>query len=523
MAQKVIEESKEGWAVLYYQHNVNATTKAVIGFKCGAKKDGKLKGVAHLLEHMLFNNNSTYDKEKVYNFFKYTDTKHNAYTSSDVIAVDFDCTNSNVEQVFNIMSRILLKKEFTQEELDRERQVVIHELHQRMAEDPQYKKLIGTEKTLSMITPQDLTDFANKYFVKENLVMSVVSSLEYETILALLEKNFISKTPSNPENKVIIKQQPTSLFNNLAYYEDVPKEKNFTVEYIFKGNQDKETNEIYNKFETFLFNDLLMQKFREKKPLTYTPEFFSTEDGSTKIKVFRIVTSPDRAIETINTLNTFLDDLITNGITDKQMFEFRMNLLAERERKSNIKTRRPNRMFNDYIYGEPVFISDFFKKVAELTKDDINYYIKKTYGLSKICFDFVGDMLVASNVTKIANELKALEKKIKYMPYTVPDEVCERMYLEESAKILSQPMGLPTTDEILKSFRLDEKMIASVSNGFRFQISDETIARLTATKDEWKNYKLEYKLTEEDLERFNLKNPNEEAEIDEEAEIEKIN
>ena len=288
MANKAVYESKEGWTILYYQQNVNATTKAVIGFKCGSKKDGKLKGIAHLLEHMLFNSNSTYDKEKVYNFLKYTDTKHNAYTSEDAIVLDFDCTNSNVEEVFNIMSQILLKKEFTQEELDRERQVVIHELHQRVAEDPIYKKLIGTEKTLNMITPQDLTDFANKYFVKENLVMSVVSSLDYEQILELLYKNFISKTPSKPENKVIINQKQSSLFNHLGYYQNFPGDKNFLIEYIFKGNQDKEQNEIYDRFESFMFNDLLMQRFRENNPLTYTPQFLSSQDEATKIKIFSI-------------------------------------------------------------------------------------------------------------------------------------------------------------------------------------------------------------------------------------------
>lgn len=502
MANKAVYESKEGWTVLYYQQNINTTTKAVIGFKCGAKKDGKQKGIAHLLEHMLFNSNSTYDKQKVYDYFKYTDTRHNAYTSDDVIAIDFDCTNSNVDQVFKIMSQILLKKEFTQEELDRERQVVIHELHQRVAEDPAYKKLIGTEATLNKITPQDLTDFAKKYFVKENLVMSVVSSLDYEQILELLYKNFVSKTPSNPKNKVIIKQRPSSLFNKLSFYENIPGEKNFVVEYVFKGNQNKELDEVYNRFESFMFNDLLMQKFREKNPLTYTPEFFSTQDQDTKIKVFRIVTSPNKAIETINTLNTFLDDLITNGISNKQMFEFKTNLLAERERKANIKTRKPNRMFTDYIYGEPVFISDFFKKVASLTREDINNYIKETYGASKICLEFVGDMLEASNLLKASDELLALEEKIRHIPYTVPDEVCEKMYTEEMEKILSQPIYLPTVNEILKSFRLDKKMISSVSNKLTLCIDEETMHRILEAKDKWKNYKFKYKLTKEDLDRL---------------------
>lgn len=503
MANKAVYESKEGWTILYYQQNVNATTKAVIGFKCGSKKDGKLKGIAHLLEHMLFNSNSTYDKEKVYNFLKYTDTKHNAYTSEDAIVLDFDCTNSNVAEVFNVMSQILLKKEFTQEELDRERQVVIHELHQRVAEDPIYKKLIGTEKTLNMITPQDLTDFANKYFVKENLVMSVVSSLDYEQILELLYKNFISKTPSKPENKVIINQKQSSLFNHLGYYQNFPGDKNFLIEYIFKGNQDKEQNEIYDRFESFMFNDLLMQRFRENNPLTYTPQFLSSQDEATKIKIFSIMTSPDKAIETIKTLNAFLDDLITNGISNKQMFEFKANLLAERERKASIKTRKPNRMFTDYIYGEPVFVSNFFKKVTSLTKEDINNYIKNTYGLSKMCIEFTGDLLEASNLLKASRELEKLEEKIKYMPYTVPDEVCEKIYQEELNKIATQPLYLPTVNQIMKSFRLDKKLICSNANKISFLMDEEAMERIAKSMDKWKNAKFKFALTKKSI--VNLK------------------
>ena len=508
MANKAIYESKEGWTILYYQQNVNATTKAVIGFKCGAKKDGKLKGIAHLLEHMLFNNNSTYNKEKVQKYFNYTDTKSNAFTTEDVIAVDFDCTNSNVEEVFNIMSQILLKKEFTQEELDRERQVVIHELHQRVAESQHYKKLIGTEETLYKITPQDLTDFANKYFVKENLVMSVVSSLDYEHILELLYKNLISKTPSNPENKVIVKKQPSDIFNSSKYYKDVPNEKNFVIEYLFKAPQDKEQNEIFGRFESFMFNYLLTQRFRENNPLTYTPKFSHIQDYFTRINLFQIVTSPEKAIETINTLNEFLDDLITNGISTKQMFEFKANLLAERERKANIKTRNPNDMFMDYIYGEPVFVNNFYKKVGSLTKEDINDYIKNTYGLAKMCVSFIGDMLQASNLIRNSDEVFALQDKIKHMPYTIPDEICAQIYEEELAKIMSQPLLLPSMHEILKSFRLDKKILYHNSNKITFVMDEEAVDRIITAQNKWKNAKFKFNLSKKTIDNLRKKSEN---------------
>lgn len=44
---------ENGATLIYYKHNVNNTTQFVVGFIGGSRRDGKIKGTAHFLEHML--------------------------------------------------------------------------------------------------------------------------------------------------------------------------------------------------------------------------------------------------------------------------------------------------------------------------------------------------------------------------------------------------------------------------------------------------------------------------------------
>ena len=75
--------------------------------------------------------------------------------------------------------------------------------------------LLGTKETLNSITTQDLLDYKDKYFVTDNMVVSVVSSLPFEYVKKVVEEEFINKIPSKPQNKVDFKTS-TSYFSMLV-------------------------------------------------------------------------------------------------------------------------------------------------------------------------------------------------------------------------------------------------------------------------------------------------------------------
>ena len=55
MAEKHIKVYPNGATLIYYRQNLNSTTDVTMGFVSGARRDGTKKGLAHALEHSLFN------------------------------------------------------------------------------------------------------------------------------------------------------------------------------------------------------------------------------------------------------------------------------------------------------------------------------------------------------------------------------------------------------------------------------------------------------------------------------------
>ena len=162
---------------------------------------------------------------------------------------------------------------------------------------------------------------------------------------------------------------------------------------------------MFSRFEDWYFNNfgLLYEKFVLKEPLVYTPEFFRRRIFSNSIKGFSILTSPANANRCVEVLCETINNLIENGVSDNDVALFKRAMLAERERKTDIKCYPSNKLFNDYLYGRKPFVKGFFNKLMALSKDDINKYIQKVYGKSKFTLVYSGDIQEAQGKPDVQN------------------------------------------------------------------------------------------------------------------------
>lgn len=454
MAEKHIKKYPNGATLIYYRQNVDSTTKVVAGFLCGASKDGKKHGLAHALEHSLFHGTPEYSKEALYEIFKETGTVQNAQTSYDYIATDFDCPNACVEQIFKINGDMLAKQTFDEKEWERERKVILQELWMSLDETGEKKNsILGTPKTLSTITTKDFIRYKNKYFVTDNMVISVVSSLPYAKVKQYVEKYFISHFNSNPKNKVTIKKRKDT-FKDVEIFDNLPNAHSFTIQFILKGYQDVERNDLYSHFEDWYFNGFsgkLFERLRLEEPLVYTAGCQNIDYPNTKLKVFSVLTSPENVNQCIDKVTKILGDAIENGISQKEFELFQKTMLANRERKTNVKIHNPEKLFNDYIYGQKPFVRDFFNKLMSITRDDINNYLREVYGKSRLEVIFAGDLNKAQNIIELrsfpvcamsdfgllstAIELKGKEKPL----YTI-NQITEKY--RPLDKLIKEKLGL---------------------------------------------------------------------------------
>ena len=230
MAKQQVYQTENGSTIIYQKQSSFNGYSFAIGFRCGAQLDGQYKGLSHLLEHLLFSSpNPKSTSVLLDNVLKYT-INQNAYTSKDCICVHFSCTDKNVDHALeNCMKNIIGRTRFTQEEIDREKQVVKHEI--KMYEDGlafempsafdclmdslqitsdtlSPLEMLGTSRSLNKITPELLKTYVKRYFNAENLIISVTSNKPVEKVMELCRQYILPKIKPATSKKFIISPPP---------------------------------------------------------------------------------------------------------------------------------------------------------------------------------------------------------------------------------------------------------------------------------------------------------------------------
>ena len=446
MAEKHIKKYPNGATLIYYRQNINSATDVTMGFLCGSKCDPKGKeGTAHALEHSMINRPLLGMSEtELYDLYRKTTTIQNGFTSGNVIATTFNTPNNNFEKLFEINSEMFLNHKFNENRWRKERKAILQEIYMSLDEmgisslvanrsADTTNEILGTPYSLNRITTKDLEEYAHKRFITDNMVISVVTSLPYNEVKRVVEENFIYRFPSDSRKKISIKKQSYEIENNLTKV-NTPFSNSFDIEFLFRGLDGVEKNDLMTRFEGWYFNDFagkLHKNLRYQNHLVYTSSFVSVPVLNSNIKAIVIKTNPENANRCIEVVTNILRDLIKNGISEEEFALFKQAMQQERARKTNIKTYESEKLFFDYVYGKKSFVRNFFNKLMDLKLEEVNKYMKDIYGKSDLHVYYQGDMDKAENVQFI-KENETLIPTNGYPIWVVSDEQIVRDYLAQT-------------------------------------------------------------------------------------------
>ncbi len=155
-------------------------------------------GIAHYLEHKMFD----LPDGSAANFFAATGANPNAFTSYDMTAYYFSCTDAFDENL-RLLLRMVLTPYFTEESVEKERGIIAQEI--RMYEDspdsrvnedlleilyashPVRVPIAGTVESIGHIRAEDLYDCHRAFYRPENMVLCVVGDVDPQHVMELVD------------------------------------------------------------------------------------------------------------------------------------------------------------------------------------------------------------------------------------------------------------------------------------------------------------------------------------------------
>lgn len=165
----------------------------------GAEKTKVPAGIAHYLEHKLFEN----DDSEVFELFARTGADANAYTTYDKTCYLFNCTE-HFEENLEILLDFVQRPYFTAETVEKERGIIAQEI--RMYEDnPEWQvfsrmteamyenhpiklNVAGTVESINEIDADLLYTCYNTFYTPSNMVLSVSGNVTNEQVLEIVDR-----------------------------------------------------------------------------------------------------------------------------------------------------------------------------------------------------------------------------------------------------------------------------------------------------------------------------------------------
>ena len=353
-------------------------------------------GVAHFLEHLFFKGSK---KHPAGEFDKILESKGaitNAATSKDFTHYYITIPSKYFNLAMDLHSDMLLNPLIPEQELEKERKVVIEEiaknndnpenkLYENMIKSlyrnhPYKRQVIGKKEIIEKIPREEILYFYNTWYNPSNMITVVVGDVNTQEALNIIKKDFDKKDA--PKTKL----PKYKIDNYLEKTKEVTARDKVKTGYMligFRGVPQEERSDSYalDVLATILGDgrsSKLYQSVKEQQHLAYS---ISAGHASMKDDSILYVSANFIPINKEKVKKAVFDEIekIRNGNFDEKDIQKAKNVIERdtfysRESTSNIANELG---YTTLVYGDSKYYDEYIDNIKKVTKNDIIKVAKK--------------------------------------------------------------------------------------------------------------------------------------------------
>ena len=194
--------------VLVPLKNTETVTVMVLAETGSEYEEKSVNGISHFLEHMCFKGTSKRPSSRIINHeLDSMGSQSNAFTNTEYTGFYAKAHAKHTSKIIDIVSDIYLHSVFPEEEMQKEKGVVIEEIN--MYEDrPDHKvwevlgelmykdqsagrSILGTKETVGNFTRDNLIEYHKKHYVASGTLVVIAGKIEEEKVTQEVERAFI--------------------------------------------------------------------------------------------------------------------------------------------------------------------------------------------------------------------------------------------------------------------------------------------------------------------------------------------
>ena len=244
-------------------------------------------GISHLLEHMAFKGTTTRSARQIAEEIEAVGGDINAATSAETTAYFARVLKADVPLALDVLSDILANPTFEQDELEREKNVIVQEIgaaqdapddvvfehlqELSFPEQPLGRSLLGTPDTLASFNRDALRRYLSAHYRAPNMVVAAAGKVDHDAVLRDVEKRFaaFSSQPASQPSRAHFGGGTRVVYRELEQAHMMLALEGLSITDRANFNLEVFTNAVGGGLSSRLF-----QEVREKRGLCYSISTF---------------------------------------------------------------------------------------------------------------------------------------------------------------------------------------------------------------------------------------------------------
>ena len=376
-----------GLTIITEQMNHVRSASVGIWVRSGSRhEDEPLNGISHFIEHTLFKGTRNRTSREIAVESDAIGGHVDAFTSREVASYYVKVLDEHLPRAFDLLADLVTAPLFANEELDRERNVVLEEI--KMVEDtpddlvhevfvanfwpghPLGRSILGTADTLATFNHDRVVEYFSNVYTPRNLVIAGAGNIEHAGFVDMVTRcfgslvdrpaNLTSSIPSPATNRVIVTKDLEQA--HLVMGTRCPS----------MTSKDRYGVHVLNVILGGGMSSRLFQTIREEHGLAYA--VYSGVNAYTDAGYLSVyaATSPDQMSDVIRLSIEEFGRLKTEAVSDAEIQrakdQLKVSIMLSLESTSS---RMSNIARQEIFFGRQFTLDEILDRIDRVTIDDV--------------------------------------------------------------------------------------------------------------------------------------------------------
>lgn len=350
-------------------------------------------GVAHMVEHMMFKGTPDRTALQIAEEVEDVGGQVNAYTSREMTAYHIHLLKDDLPMAVDILSDIIQNSTMPQEEVERERDVILQEIgmtldtpddlvfdnYQETAYPAQAlgAPILGKSDIIANMQRDTMMDYVRRFYTPGRLVVSAAGNVDHDTFVKRVEQS-MSRLPADTAPVA-----QAADYKGGEHREDKALEQAHIVmgfRGVHRSDPDYYTAVALSTALGGGMSSRLFQEIREKRGLVYSVYAFHSAFQDDGQFVIYAGTGPDRLPELMpvmcDEIAKVTQDLMNPAELVRAKAQMRASLVMSRE---SMMTRANQNAKHLIHFGAEMDVQEKLHRIDEVTLEDMRRMAQKVF------------------------------------------------------------------------------------------------------------------------------------------------